>query len=77
MLQLLKNNDDVVVNSHSTKVRAGKMACGMKYIPAEENRKWEHARLEVASELASLKKIVGPHCTMGVTKARPCKGNSC
>ena len=77
ILHLLKHNYDVFINSCSTNARVRKIARGMRCTPVEVSRKWEYTRLEVASELASLKKIAGPCCTMGVTKARPCKGNSC
>ena len=52
------------------------MRYGLKYVSVDVNRTWEHVRLELGSELSNLRKIVGPCCTMGVTKARPSKRNS-
>ena len=65
------------MNACAQKVRVRRMRHGLKHVAMESKRTWEHTRLEVDSELDALKKLLGPFCTMGVTKARPCKGNSC
>ena len=59
------------VNKHVTKSRVRKMSCGSKNVSIVLSRTWEHARLDISSELETLKKLLDTHCTMGVTKARP------
>ena len=52
------------------------MRCGLTYTLESDDRKWEHIRLETSNELEALKKMLGPHCTMGVAKGHPGKVNN-
>ena len=49
------------------------MRHSLTYTSESDDRKWEHIRLETPNELEALKKMLGRHCTMEVTKGRPGK----
>ena len=74
---LVLQDSAIQAKERNTKTRVRRMRCGLTCTSESDDRKWKRIRLEMLNELEALKKMLGPRCTMGVTKGRHGKAHNC